>query len=326
MTRWLLRKHTHESMWLCMACSLMIFVFCWARVWIVCQFDLEQFRPILQQLRPFEKFLPVPLEQLLTYSGSLAMTYHEPVLMLCILVWAIARGSDVVSGEINRGTMEILLAQPISRFQWLWTHAAIGTIGLGLLCLAAWLGIAAGVHTNVIKQQISPRIELNIPLTPLQIPIAVGPSRTVETPLAELVDVQLFLAPTCQLFTLGFFMLGLSGMLSCFDRYRWRTLGGVIGLYIVQLLLLLLSRASPGSEWVGYFTFLSAYQPDATVFFSRDWLGQGWWFSVPLERRSTSWPYPIGPLGLSTLLLVLGLLFWGIGAWRFRTRDIPAPV
>jgi hypothetical protein len=71
MMRLLLKKYVNESIWLWLACGLMLYLFCWARVWIVCQFDLQQFQPFLEQFRSFEKFSPVPLEQLLTYTGSI---------------------------------------------------------------------------------------------------------------------------------------------------------------------------------------------------------------------------------------------------------------
>jgi len=326
MTRLLLKKAVHESALLFIACASMLFVFCWARVWILCQFDLQQLQPLLDQLRPFEKFFPVPLEQILTYSGSLAMTYHEPVLILCILVWSISRGSDVVSGEINRGTMEMLLGQPISRFRLLWTHGLVCSVGLALLCLIAWLGLAVGIHTNHVTQQVAPTLDLNIPFTPFRFPVRVGAAQVVQTPLSELVDARMFIATSCQLFALGLFVIGLSVMCSSFDRYRWRTLGIVIGVYVIQLLLLLLSRATQWTKWVGYLSFLSAYQPDAIVHFSRDSLSQAWWLVVPPERQSTSWPHSLGPLGLTCLLMALGLLFWSVGVWRFRRRDIPAPI
>ncbi len=326
MTRLLIKKVIHESSLLFVACASMLFVFCWARVWILCQFDLQQFRPLLEQLRPFEKYLPIPLEQILTYSGALAMTYHEPVLILCILVWSVARGSDVVSGEINRGTLEMLLAQPITRLQLLWTHALVCSVGLGLLCLVVWLGLAVGIHTNTVREQIVPTIELNIPFTPLRVPLRIGAARQFDSPLSEHVDSALLIAPSCQLFAFGFFMYGLSVLCSSFDRYRWRTLGIVISVYVIQFLLLLLSRATDWTGWMGYFTFLSAYQPDTIVHFSRRTATDAWWLIVPADRRSVSWPYWLGPLGLTGLLLVLGLLFLVGASWRFRTRDIPAPV
>ncbi len=326
MTRLLLKKTIHESSLLFLACASMLFAFCWARVWIICQFDLQQFKPLLEQLRPFEKFSPVPLEQLLTYTGSLAMTYHEPVLMLCILVWSISRGSDVVSGEINRGTMEMLLAQPISRIHLLGCHALVCVSGGALLCLIGWLGLLVGIQTNSIRETVAPTVEVSLPFIPVRFPIRVGAAEEFWSPLAAQVDASVFVAPSCNLFALSFFVYSLSVLCSSFDRYRWRTLGIMIGIFVFQLLLMLLSKATEWTAVWGYFTFLSAYQPDSIVHFSRSAPASAWWFFVPVAYRSTSWPHPLGPLGLTSLLLLLGSLFLVIAAWRFRSRDIPAPL
>ena len=71
-----------------------------------------------------------------------------------------------------------------------------------------------------------------------------GRAVEVRTPLADRVDSSIYIPAAVNLFCLGFFLLGLSSMCSCFDRYRWRTIGIVIGVYIVQLLLFLLGHAT----------------------------------------------------------------------------------
>lgn len=326
MTRLLLKKYLHESWLLLVACASMAFIFCWARVWILCQFDLQRLEPLLEQLRPFEKFMPVPLEQLLTYSGGIAMTFHEPVLILCVLVWAIARGSDVVSGELNRGTLEMLLAQPVSRTGLLACHSAVCIGGLGLLCTAAWMGLLAGIQTNSIKERVAPSFEVGIPFLPVRVDIPIGASTEMLVPLSSRVDATDFLAPAGNLFGFAFFVYGLSVMFSSFDRYRWRTIGIVISMYVVQLLLFLLSKATEATQFFGYTTFLAAYQPDAIVYFTRSAPERAWWLTVPNEQISRSWPHSLGPLGLTLLLVALGSAFLAIAVVRFRTRDIPAPL
>ncbi len=326
MTRLLLQKAFYESALLLASCASLLFLFCWIRVWVVCQFDLQQLQGIIEQLRRFERFIPVPLEQLLTYRGSIAMVFHEPILILCVLVWSIARGSDAVSGEINRGTMEMLLAQPVGRLRWLACHTSVCIVGLIGLCGMCWLGLACGVHTLSVQQQVAPTVEVSLPFLPWKVPLQVGPSQPVETPLATYVDANQFIAPTCNLFAMSFFVLGLSLFCSSWDRYRWRTLGIVMGIFIVQFLLQILSKATDATAFVGNFTFLSAYKPDAMVHFASQVPAGDWWLWVPQEARSTSWPHALGPLGMTLLLLFGGALWMLLAAWRFRTRDIPAPL
>lgn len=323
MTRLLLKKYINESLLLWLACSSMLFLFCWVRVWIVCQFELQKFESFLEQLRPFEKFSPVPLSQLLTYAGSLAITFDEPVLILCILVWSIARGSDVVSGEINRGTLEMLLSQPISRLRLLFTHAFVCISGLFGLCACVWLGLYFGIQTNFVKETLTPKIDLTFPLLPFRVPIQVGQSESVLVPLRERVDADLFLTPTLNLFAFGFAVLAFSVLCSSLDRFRWRTIGVVVSLYVVQLLLYLLSKAADFTRICANFTILSCYQPDAIVQHQRLYPEEAWSF---LSDHGAVLPAGFGPLGVSVALVLIGVVFYVVALFAFERRDLPAPL
>ena len=90
-----------------------------------------------------------------TYPGRIALTYDELIVVMCIAIWSIARGSDLVAGELGRGTMEVLLAQPVSRLRVLLTQATVTTIGVAILAGASWLGIYAGIHTTHVKEPVA---------------------------------------------------------------------------------------------------------------------------------------------------------------------------
>ena len=76
-----------------------------------------------------KKLMPVPIEVLASERGRLAFAYDHPLVALTMTVWAFARGSDAVSGELNRGTLEMVLAQPVRRTTVLLTHAAVTVAG-----------------------------------------------------------------------------------------------------------------------------------------------------------------------------------------------------
>ena len=323
-TRLLIRKVVNESFFLFLACAFMLCAFCWARVWIVCQFDLQQFEPLLKQFKAFERFTPVPLEQFLTYAGNIALTYQEPVVFLCIVVWGVSRGSDVVSGELGRGTLEMLISQPISRSKLLWTHAAVCITGLFILASMAWLGIAGGIMTNSVEETIRNDLNVKVPFLPLSVPIPVGESLTVQTPLQEKVPPEVYIAPSINLFAFGFFLLALSSMLSCFDRYRWRTIGFVIGIYVIQLLIFLLSKATDWTGFCEYGSFFSLYQPDAIVHLLRKHPECTW--EIFSTKKIVGWGFYLGPFGMSLMLILFGISFYLIGWWRFVRRDLPAPL
>lgn len=322
MIRLLLKKYINESLLLWSACAAMLILFGWVRVWIVCQFELQRFEVFLDQLKPFEKFSPVPLSQLLTYAGSIAMTFDEPVLILCVLVWSIARGSDVVSGEINRGTLELLLSLPIGRVRLMSLHAAVCVAGLLGLCGCVWLGLFLGIQTNSVKETVTPKIELSIPFVPMKVPIQVGNSKTVLIPLRDRIDANLYLPAILNLFGFGFVVLSFSVMCSAFDRFRWRTIGIVISLYVIQLLLFLLSKSSASTGFCAALTFFSCYQPDAIVQLQRVEPNSGW----AILSAANVLPLGLGPLGITGVLLALGTVFYAIALVAFRCRDLPAPL
>lgn len=323
MFRLLLKKALWESWPLLTACSLMVFAFCWTRVWIVTRFELQRFEGFLEQLRQFEQFMPVPLEQVLTYSGALALTFDEPVLILCMLVWSISRGSDVVSGELGRGTLEMLLAQPVGRLKLLVAHALLAVVGVMLLSSLAWLGLYAGIHTNSVRETLQTSTSIQLPFWNVKIPILSGNQQTIFVPLAERVDARIFISPCFNLFAFSMFLLALSTLVSTIDRYRWRTIGLVLGFYVLELLLFLLAKATPGTAWCHSITFFTLYQPDGIVHLTgRDPQAEWALWATP----SAFWPISLGPLGISLALLAMSAICFILAGWWFQRRDLPAPV
>ena len=93
MNRALIGKFVGEAKWLGFFTALILFSFCWLRVWLTSLLPMERFRTILEQFREFERFVPVSFEQLLTYSGRIALTYDEFIVVASVALWAIARPS-----------------------------------------------------------------------------------------------------------------------------------------------------------------------------------------------------------------------------------------
>jgi len=326
MFRILLKKCIHEALLLWCACALVLFFFPWVRIWTVSQFELSGFAPLIEQFRAFEKFSPVPLEQFLTYHGMIGFTFDEPVLILCVLVWCIARGSDVISGELGRGTMEMLLAQPLSRGKIFAAHAVVTITGLLLLCSLVYLGIYLGIQTN--STPVSTSSIFRLPFFNWNVSNPFNAATTRLVPLDQLVSPSVYVVPTINLFSLGFAVLGLSVMFSSFDQYRWRTIGAVMSVYVLQLLLFILSKSTPKLSYLKPFSFLAAYQPDwivQTVYHGPE-LAWSWWLvaeaSDAIGTTASSMP---GPMFYVSALMGLGVAGYAIGYARFSTRDLPAP-
>ncbi|MGB7344023.1 MAG: ABC transporter permease subunit [Pirellulaceae bacterium] len=315
-----MKKYIGQSMLLFASCALILFGFAWVRVWVGTFFNLSQYANILDQLKEFEHFAPIEFSALLSYAGQVAMVYDEPIVILCIVIWCVARGSDVVSGELGRGTLEMLLAQPISRRSLMLTHATVSVTGLALLCLLVWAGIGLGVHTNDVDEEL-PAPQITIPIFNFEIPLSAGEPLVEKVPLSERVDVLAYAAPTFHLFAFGFFVLALATLFSSMDRYRWRTVGGVVGVYIVQLVMFGLGKAAMSLSWLLNMSFFSCYKPQKMTAIVGD---NGLWGPWSLTEMAPDAALP--PLMYPLLLIGLGTLFYIIAAVWFDRRDLPAPL
>jgi ABC-2 type transport system permease protein len=232
MKRALFWKSLSDARWLLGCCALLLFVFHFLVVWIVSILDLpnlgEVFEKVLGPLgKIIERILPIPLSEMTSPVGMLSVSYTDPVVLFTATYWAISRGSDAVSGELDRGTFEMVLSQPISRLTALLIPALVTALGAAALVLAGWLGIALGLAFIDVGQPVSP--------------------------LA-------FLPCAANLFAFTFFLAGLTTMVSSLHSYRWQTIGWVGGFYVAQLIIKVISRMGQ-IEWLSYFTFFGAYEP-----------------------------------------------------------------
>ena len=57
-----------------------------------------------------KSLIRVKLAELAARAGQLTILYVHVVTILMCVGWAVGRGSDSISGEIARGTMDLLLS------------------------------------------------------------------------------------------------------------------------------------------------------------------------------------------------------------------------
>ncbi|HWB09945.1 MAG TPA: ABC transporter permease subunit [Pirellulales bacterium] len=254
--------------------TLLMFGFNWLFVWLTSLVELGAFSVFLRAMpAEMESLIGVPFAKVATTTGRIALAYIDPVVIFTMVTWSFARGSDVVSGEIGRGTMEILLAQPVSRRQLLVCHSVVTTAGSALLALAAWLGTCQGLAATGLITEVEPRH---------------------------------FIPAAVNLFAATFFLTALTTAISACDNQRWRTLGIVGAIYIVELLVKIVARMSPKFHRLMYLTFLGAFEPQTLVVYpERAW-------EISLRYDGT--------------LIGLGLVAYLAAAVIFSHRDIPAPL
>ncbi|MEQ8788621.1 MAG: ABC transporter permease subunit [Pirellulaceae bacterium] len=326
MNRILLKKALDDAKWLLLGCGLVITAFCWVRVWLVSRLDTARFQNILDNIPDtWKRFASVDFEWLITYAGRIAVTFDEPIVVFGVSIWAIARGSDCISGEIGRGTMEMLLAQPVSRLQLLVSHATVTLAGVLLLASAAWLGIYGGLHTNAVKQEVTPSWSMPFPLPLIgkEIPKPFAKPQQQSTPMSELVDARVFIPGAANVFSLGVFLAGLTTLASSCDRYRWRTIGVVVSLYVVEIIVKIIARGVDYLSWLQYGSVFSAYEPQRLVQMADRDAGAAWKLLLFDNQGAFE---SLGPLGHHLILIGLGVACYVAAGVIFIRRDLPAPL
>lgn len=230
----LFAKAVRESKLLFAAIFVLMFAFPCVFLWASGMISLPAFSEFLANALPRElqKIWGVPIGQVATPAGRAALVFVHPLVVTSAVVWAITRGSDCVSGEIGRGTMEMLLAQPVRRTSLFATHALATTLGSLLLATAVWCGTAIGLHV---------------------------------APLYAGVPATLFVPPAISLFGLMVCLGGMSSLASSWDSQRWRTVGLIGTLYVVSGILAVVGNVEERWSWVNYATFMSAYKPQTMV-------------------------------------------------------------
>ncbi|NBT13488.1 MAG: ABC transporter permease [Planctomycetia bacterium] len=208
--------------------------FPWIYIWLSAQIPMPAFQDVLLRAIPqdWQRLSGVPFSEVATHAGRVALAFVDPVVVLAATVFGITRGSDAVSGPLERGTMEMVLAQPVTRWA-VFISQALATVAAAAV-LAAVLGGAAASA------------------------VALGPWSGKVDPL-RLVPAAL------NVFGLMVCMAGISACVSAADSYRWRTIGIMCGFYVFSILAKLVGRLSSTLAWCGYLSILNAYEPQRLV-------------------------------------------------------------
>jgi ABC-2 type transport system permease protein len=77
-------------------------------------------------------------------AGSIALGYLHPISLILVSIFAIGFTTSAVAGERQRGTLEVLLARPLSRRQLYVTLLAAVLVFIGIILAAASVGTLIG--------------------------------------------------------------------------------------------------------------------------------------------------------------------------------------
>ena len=228
------KKTWGDQRGLVLAMAALWSAFPWIYLWLSAQIPMNAFHDVLLRAIPedWQKLSGVPFSEVATYAGRVALAFVDPVVVLAATVWGITRGSDAVSGQVERGTMEMLLAQPVTRLAVFFTQACATTAGAAVLCsvllAAVWTAVSFG-------------------------------------PWAGKVEPERFVPAVLNVFGLMVCMAGITAAVSAADSYRWRTIGILCGFYVFSILAKLIGRMSGIFSWVGYLSVFNAYEPQRLV-------------------------------------------------------------
>lgn len=183
----LVRKHLVEAKWVLGISVLGLFAIGWLRSWDTASFLTDPKRQ--ENARRMAEAFGRPMTDIPTALRREVEFWIFPFIVLPVLIWAIARGSIAVGGELERGTLDLTLARPVRRSTFLASHVAVGVGGLVLIAGGLVLGHVVG---NVVHR---------VPSAPSVADLA---------------------RPGANLALLGFAIFGYTLLVSSGDVVRWR--------------------------------------------------------------------------------------------------------
>ncbi len=185
-------------------------------------------------------------------GDMMSISYVHPLTLTILCMWALGRAANAIAGEIDRGTMELLLAQPIRRTQIILAHLAVDTIVFPCLCAAMWSGTYFGTLWMGLQDLEHGSID---------------PARFLPA----------LLCVSGLLFSVSGVTMGISSL----GRSRARVWGTAISLFLGMFLVNVLGQM--WEDWLGWlrpFTIFYHYRPQGLIK-NVDWLADGAiWFHL----------------------------------------------
>jgi ABC-2 type transport system permease protein len=223
----------------------------------------------------------------------LAVGLVHPFVQTVLCVWGVGRAAGAIAGEIDRGTMELLMSQPVRRRSIIVAHLLADLVIIPILCLSIWGGLCIGIAAFG-------RIDLHAAADVRELtinPFEYGPA---------LVNAA----------ALVFAVSGVTMAVSAAGRYRGRVMGISVLVILVQFLVNAIGQMWPAAAVMRPFTVFFYYQPQRIVL-------QGQWTVDPAACWHSGWHLPLyGWL----VLTAVGGLGYVLAMAIFSRRDLPAPL
>ncbi len=263
----------------------------------------------------------------------LSVGYVHPLMQTIFCIWAVGRAAGAVAGEVDRGTMELLLAQPVARFRLLLAHLCVDLLTIPVLCLSLWAGTCLGawlvgpIQVRKPELKTPPRPTYLVELGPFKLsvksPVGPGAKGTPPAPDAdERARQRLEVRPADfgrGLPVVGGLIFAVSGYtmwLSAAGRFRWRVMGVAVLVTLLQFLVNVIGQMWDLLSPLRPLTIFYYYQPQKVI------LGQGWHVDLGVWNGGA----PLAHVPMLLVLYGVGVIGYLMALRTFTRRDIPAPL
>lgn len=163
-----------------------------------------------------------------TLSGSIALGTIHPIALVLNSIFAVGFAATAVAGERQRGTLEVLLARPVSRRTAYWTLLAAAFVFVALAVASTIVGVLVGSALSGVLDELA----------------------TERLPILWVNGVLLFGAIAA---------IGLAASVS-FDRLS-PALGITVGLVVVMYFLEVLGSFWPDAEFLQPYSLFHYFDP-----------------------------------------------------------------
>jgi ABC-2 type transport system permease protein len=341
MTLTLLRKTLRDLRWplLVVALLLLLFQFLWAKITDrLCvqvlpvlrrRMDLKEIEALA--FRDTGKLMQIAMGgeniHMENATDMLSVGYVHPLVLTIFCLWAIGRSAGAIVGEVDRGTMELLLGQPVARYKVVLAHLVADVMVIPVLCLSLWVGSFWGTWAFGLLRpeggEAPPTEGQPVEVFEMVLRGNVEMLYGVKLPEPEMSNDWRYAKPWVigpGLVNAAAFIFAVTGYtmwLSSLGRFRGRVLGVAVLVTLVQYLANVLGQLVESLAFLRPFTVFYYYQPQE-VMLNGNWtldLGGVWNDGAPLV-----WVYPVA------VLLTVGAVGYGLAFWTFGRRDLPAPL
>ncbi len=238
----LVRKQLSESRWLLGISALALFGLSWLFVYASNRIEREDRRRSDSEFYMRRGGIARAIGGASADNSSTSLEiawWRHPFVILIVAMWPIARGSASVAGELEKGSLDMVLSRPISRNAFLTSQILSACVGMAVLSFALVAGNQVANRFNFIQ---SPP------------------------------GLMAALRPGLNAMALAFSMFGFTLALSSFDIVRWRPnlLGSAITLAMFIALIVSGIPSLDEWKWLENFSIFKAYDPvDAALGASR---------------------------------------------------------